>query len=213
MSRQARAFLATLMICLIVLPVAATAGWRSKEIGWHVTYTGGFSGTAIVQRDTAFTTLNGANTLDTTAVFSIDDADVLPRGYVGPVATDVVGATGAAAVQNDTTMTGFLVVQIDSAAAAVTNGTITVMIDGRMGGMGATTVNSSGWSRVDSTVTTIGAVADQSLQIPIRTLGKYASPLGFAQLRARTIGGTGVMSSVRCFLRYWKNNASGDVPR
>lgn len=210
MNRNARAFFATLMIGLLLLPVIASAGWRTKEIGWHISRIGGINGTSIVQVDTALTVLNGASVLDTSVVFTLDDADVPPRGLAAQ--SEVLGGPGVwgSAYQSDTTVVGFLVVQVDSTAAAVGNGTFTVHLEGRVGGYGATSANSSGWARIDSTVTTLGAVADQSLPIAIKTRGLYNSPLAFSQLRARTSGGTGTMGSVRLFLRWWKNDASNE---
>ncbi len=205
-----------LLVCLavfacLVAPVApAFAGWHTEELGWHISRIGGFDGTSIVQRDTALTTLNGANTLDTTATFSFDYTDVQGRGLVAPGVSGIQGtALGLSSTNSDTTVAGFLLVQIDSTSAAVTNGTFTIHLEGKVGGYSSNVAtNARGWTRVDSTVTTLGAVRDEALAIPIRTVGLYGSPLAFPTLRARTSGGTGIMGSVRVFFRYWKNDAS-----
>lgn len=213
MNRKTRGFAASLMIALLMVPVFASAGWHTDEIGWHVSYLAGTGAPQpIAQKDTVYTVVNGASVLDTTAIFTLDAADVIPRGLVAPAVTEVIGNPGVttAAYLSDTTVVGFLTLQPDSGstAPAVGNGTITIMIDGKIGGYGPNNSNAIGWSRIDSTVTTIGAVADQSIGIAIRTQGKYGTPLSFSTLRARTIGGTGTMGSCRVFLRWWKNDSS-----
>lgn len=212
MNRRTRGFLAILMIATMLLPQLSFAGWVTKEVGWHISYVGGIDGTSIVQRDTSKTVLNGANVLDTTATFTLNDADQLPRGLVAPGVTEVMGNPGVTigAYQSDTTIAGWLLIQCDSSAVpSVTNGNIGIYLEGKVGGYGPVTVNSTGWTRVDSLVVSHASATDYSDAIPIRTRGLYHSPLAFPQLRARTFSGTtALMSSVRVFLRYWRNDSS-----
>jgi len=208
MTRKTRGLAALCMLATLAIPIIASAGWHTDELGWHISRIGGATGTAIVQVDTAFTVVNGVSVFDTTAVFSLDRADVPPRG--NPVVS--LGAlAGSNTATNDTTVVAYLTLQPDSGtvAPAVGSGTITVMVEGKIGGYGPVAVNSSGWSRIDSTVTTLGSTSlDQSVTIPIRTIGKYSTPLGFSSLRVRTIGGTATLGACRSFLRWWENDSS-----
>ena len=201
MNRSVRAFLATIMIGLLLVPVVSTAGWHSKEVGWHVTHVSG-DGSSILQVDTLKTVLNGVNTFDTTAVFTLDMADRSMATGPAPVGTSSV---------LDSTASAFLVFQTDSAAVPVnTNGTFTLYTEGRQGGYGLSTSNARGWCRVDSTVITLGAAYDESFSFPIKTWGTYKSPWSYTQLRVRSAGGTGIMTACRVFLRWWNNDSANE---
>lgn len=199
----------TLFALTANLVTPAFAGWHTEELQWHISRIGGFDGTSIVQKDTAFTVVNGASVLDTTSAFSLDKADQMLRGMLNS------GGAGAGAAVSDTVNAGFLIIQPDSGGVpVVANGTFIFIIDGKVGG--ATTnaaTNARGWARCDSVNVTLGAVADEGLVIPIRSMGKYNSPYAFPTLRARTIGGTGTISSARVFFRFWRNDGGSQSGR
>jgi hypothetical protein len=205
------------VIALGSLPVQAR--WVQKEVKWQISYQGGSAtGTNIVVHDTTYAVFGGGTTtLDTTMGFSLDDADVPPRGSVGPDLNGISGnqSGGVAAYQSDTTILGYLVFQADSTAApTATMTSVTFKLDGRVGSFGPSpaVALSRGWVAQDSIVVDGRAArnltaADESIAIPIRTIGVYGNIRKWAELRGRTTAATGILSAARVFIRYWKADA------
>jgi hypothetical protein len=220
MKRHVSALLCLIATACYLVPAlvpTADARWVQKEIRWTTSYQGGCATcTNIVVRDTAYTVLNGAGVLDTTAAFSLDDADIPPRGSVAPGITEVGGiGTAAFAINSDTTVAGYIVFTADSTAApTATLSSLTVLIDGRVGGFGPSpaVALSRGWVKADSAVVNGAAgatltVGDESVSIPIRTISPYGNVRRWSELRARTTTATGILGACRVFIRYWKNDA------
>jgi len=212
MKRRIRSFFAFVLIAALSVPVFSQADWVQKEIQWKLSGVTG-DGASIYVRDTLKAVLGGGTTtLDTTGWFSLKDAQPLPRGTVAQGLTEVNGIpTAMYAYQSDTTVTAWLVFQADSTAApTATLTSITVLLDGRVGGYGPATALSRGWVKIDSTVVDGGAnrgnltLADESVAIPIRTIGVYGNVFRWSQLRARTTAATGILSGCRAFIRYWQ---------
>lgn len=210
MNRITRIILPALL-ALACIASTASAGWLMREVRWQNTYVGGITGTGIVVRDTAYTVLNGAAALDTTNSFTMDDADIPPRGSVSPGVT----SAGTSSV-SDTTVLGFLVFTADtSAVPTATLSSLTVLIDGRVGGFGPNSTVARGWVKADSALVNGAAggtltVGDESVAVPIRTISPYGNVRRWPQLRARTTLATGILSSCRVFVRYWKNDAANE---
>jgi len=201
-----------------MLPVLAQAEWVQKEIRWTVSGVTG-DGSSIYVRDTTRVVLGGGTTtLDTTGWFSIASAMPLPRGIVAPGLNGISGnqSGGVAAYQSDTTVIGYLVFQADSTAAPTASLTsISLLIDGRVGGLGPNTTLARGWVKSDSIVISSASglnmtgATDESIAIPIRTIGVYGSIFKWNQLRARTIAATGILSAARAYIRYWRPAVAG----
>lgn len=217
-----RSVFALLSLCALVGLMVfgmAEARWVQKEVKWQISYQGGSAtGTNIIVHDTAYAVFGGGTTtLDTTMGFSLDDADVPPRGQVSIGLNEQVAASaGGAAWQNDTTLVGYLVFTSDSsAAAAATMTALTMFIDGRVGGYGPSPAVSlsQGWVKQDSiaissaTGLNMTGATDQSIAFPLRTIGTYGNIRKWGELRAREVSATGTLSACRVFLRYWKNDA------
>lgn len=204
------------LVCLaaLMIPLLAQAGWKQKELRWTLSGVTG-DGSGIYIRDTTKVVLGGGTTtLDTTAWFTVSDATPVLRG-----AQDlrVVNGSLAGAAGNDTTIIGWLVFQADSSAApTATLTTMTMIIEGRGGGFGLNTSNARGWVKVDSVVVngSAGATGLETVIAPLRTIGAITGQntannlSAFEQLRARVLTATGILSSARVFVRYWKPNES-----
>lgn len=196
---------------LLLIPLNAQAGqWVTKEIKWNISNVGApFNATGIYVRDTTHQVLSG-DTRDTTGWFSLDDADIPPRGATGPGALGSLNVTNGSG--SDTTTIAYLVFQSDSTAApTATLSSLTILIDGRVGGFGNTATLARGWVKADSALVNGAAagtliVGDESVGVPIRSISPYGNIRRFGQLRARQTAATGILTSVRAFVRYWDND-------
>jgi hypothetical protein len=205
-------------LCLLTLfalsiPLVAHAEWVTKELGWRKSSIGPTgSSTGIWVRDTLHAPypIATSGTADTTADFSINDA---MRWSKSPT-----GTTGI-----DTAWVAYILIQQDSTGAgAPTVSSLTVEIDGRVGGFGPV-VNLARYTQLDSTVTTFvnsAGVYNYVLNVPVRALfglggtggngpenhlNLFYRMMAYPTLRARISAATGVMSgSLRAFIRYWK---------
>jgi hypothetical protein len=199
------------LLCLVV-PAMAHAGWETKEIKWRISSVGSPTNpTAIYVRDTTVTSIGP---VDTTASFSLDDAGVMPRGLLAPGIVGLAALWAHQSTQNDTTIIGYIVLCPDSSAVPTPAFTgVTALIDGRLGGFGAsgTVVNSIGWVKADSALANGAAgggmiLGDHTITFPIRTMSPYGGIFRFAELRARItgVGGATGLAAARVFLRYYK---------
>lgn len=210
MNRRIRSLFAGVMLCALAIPMVAQAEWVQKEIQWKLSGVTA-DGSSIYVRDTLKAMLGGGTTtLDTTGIFSLNDGQPLPRGVQS---SGVVNGSLAGAAFNDTTIAGWLVFQADTTATpTATLSTMTLIVEGRAAGFGPTAVLSSGWVKMDSVVVNVstGNVSMQTLLMQLRTIGPITGQnaanniFAFAQLRARVLTATGVLSSARAFVRYWR---------
>lgn len=219
MTRSVRKLFALATLVALCMPILAQAEWVQKEIRWTLSGVTG-DGTGIYVRDTTKALFGGGTTtLDTTGWFSLKDAQPLPRGAVAPGQAEVIGNPGVttAAYLSDTTIAGWLVFAADSTsgANACTMTALTVFIDGRAGAFGNAVTLARGWVKSDSIVVSsasgadMTSASDETVIVPIRTIGKYGNIFKWAQLRARISAATGTMSSCRAFVRYWRNAVTG----
>jgi hypothetical protein len=215
MNRLTRKFFAVLMLATLCIPALAQAEWVQKEIRWTISGVTG-DGANIYVRDTTRVVFGGGSTTsDTTGWFSLAQATT-QRGAQDP---RIVNGSLNGAAQNDTTIIGYLVFQADSSAVPTASlTTTTLIIEGRAGGFGgpATTL-ARGWVKVDSIVVN-GAAGNASMETivaPLRTITAITGQntinniQAFAQLRARTLTATGVLSACRAFVRYWRPSTIG----
>lgn len=205
-----RAFLAILTLFALAIPLTADAGrWVTKEIKWRISGIGptGVS-TTIWVRDTSTVVFGGrSTTTDTTGTFSLNDADIPPRGSLAN--PHGVGWT----TETDSLEFAYLVFQTDSAAMGTptvgTGAAFPVVIQGRVAAVGPASALSSGWVTADSIVLATGQGAYSTVAIPIRSCGIYGAGTGaniraFEELRAYNAGtGVGYLPSARAFLRYY----------
>lgn len=216
MTRSVRSFFGLALLVALAVPVLTQAEWVQKEIRWTLSGVTG-DGSSIYVRDTSKVVFGGGTTtLDTTGWFSLKDAQPLPRGALYPATADLLQGT---AFQNDTTIAGWLVFAADStnAANACTMTSLTVFIEGRAGAFGQPVTLARGWVKSDSLVvssatpatTGMTSASDETVIVPIRTIGVYGNIFKWAQLRARISAATGTMSSCRAFVRYWRNAVTG----
>jgi len=198
-----------------MLPVLAQAEWVQKELRWTLSGVTG-DGSGIYIRDTTKVVLGGGTTtLDTTGWFSLASAMPLQRGALSPGVSSIINNGSAG---NDSTIIGYLVFQADSAATPTTSlTTMTMLIDGRAGGFGTAVTLARGWVKVDSIVVN-GSAGNASLETivcPLRTITAITGQntinnlAAYAQLRARIISATGILSSARAFIRYWRPAVAG----
>ncbi len=205
MNRLSRKLSAALMLVVLCIPYVAQAEWVQKEIRWTLSGVTG-DGTGIYIRDTTKVVFGGGTTtVDTTGWFSLSYAQPLPRGILAPG----ISANGYSA--NDTTVAAYLIIQADSSATPTTTLTsMTLFTDGRAGGFGAPVTLARGWVKVDSIVASSASLygfngaSDESFAIPLRTMGIYGNIFKWEQLRCRISAATGVLSSARAFIRYWR---------
>jgi hypothetical protein len=190
----------------------AEAGkWVTKEIKWQISNQGAPTNAgAIYIRDTLYTALGP---VDTTANFSLDDADPIPRGVVAPGISEQGAVTASGfAYQSDTTVVAYVVLQSDSSAAPTSGLTsATMLVDGRVGGFGPATTLARGWVKADSTFVNGAAggtmiTGDESIAFPIRSISPYGNIRRWGTLRARISAAGTALSAVRVFLRYWDND-------
>jgi hypothetical protein len=208
--RIASLLLAVLSIGMFAQAVHA-GGWQTKEIKWQLSNVGTpTNATGIYVRDTLFNVLATGQT-DTTATFSLDDADPIPRGVVAP---GVINGSLAGATQSDTTVIAYLVMQPDTNAAVTSTLTgVTAIFDGRAVGTGAVTTLARGWVKADSAFVNGAAGAtlitgDESVALPIRTISPYGNIRRWQNLRARITCTAGLLSgSVRVYFRYYDADA------
>lgn len=212
------ATLLTVAFSLSAPRYADSGEWRTKEIKWMISSVGSpFSGTAIYVRDTTYNVL-AVGQADTMGWFTLDDADVPPRGHVAPGISQQGAVTASPySAQNDTTVIGYIVLQPDTSAAVTSTATsITVMIDGRGVGTGSVATLARGWVKADSVLLAGGAAGagvitgDESWAFPIRTISPYGNIRRWGQLRARVSAVVGGVFSgqIRAYLRYY--DAEGD---
>ncbi len=221
MNRSFRQFAAIAMLCTLLIPVVAQAEWVQKEIKWNISGVTG-DGASIFVRDTAKVVFGGGTTTrDTTGWFSLKYAQPIPRGLGSaqayPSATEEMGSPTAwgAAYQSDTTIAAYIVIQADSTAAPTATVTsVTIEVDGRVGAYGPSTTLTRGWVKQDSLVIDGGTnrgnltLADESVVIPLRTVGVYGPIWKWDQLRVHETAATGVLSAARAFVRYWRPNGN-----
>lgn len=205
-------FVLASLVCTIT---PAHAEWVTKPVRWLETYVGGASGTSIMVRDTLWDVI-AAGQVDTTIAFSIEDLDVPPRG-VAISGSQSIGTGGGATpalsgAGNDTTIVAWLVVMADSSAAITPTLTAaTCLFDGRINPIrAASSTPNTGWVKCDSALVNGAAggtliLANETVAFPIRSITPYGSIFRFQSLRARITGGTGILTSARAVLRYWKN--------
>ena len=80
MKRALLSFLA--VASLLTIPLAAHAEWVQKEVRWRISSQGApWDQSAIYVRDTLRTSIGP---VDTTASFSINEAQPVPRGLLAP---------------------------------------------------------------------------------------------------------------------------------
>lgn len=209
MNRHTRPTLAMLMLLVLTLPLVAQAEWVQKEIGYQLSGVTA-DGSAIYVRDTLKAMLGGGTTtLDTLGDFTLTEAQPLPRGSLGPGVSNTINNSSV----NDTTIIGYLVFQADSSGTPTTSlSTMTLIVEGRAGGLGTTTTLARGWVKCDSIVVngSAGNVSMETIVAPLRTIATITGQntlnnvAAFAQLRVRVLTATGVLSSARAFLRYWR---------
>lgn len=210
-----RKLFAVLCLLSLCLPMVASAEWVQKEIKWNISGVTG-TGDGIYVRDTSKVILGGGTTtLDTTGTFTLKFA-VPPRG-APPIAGTVNGTT-AGATNADSCAIAYLVFQADSTAApTATLSTMTLIVDGRSGGFGPTVTMGRGWVKCDSIVVNAAAgnAALETIIAPIANISRITgqntniSVQAFEQLRARVLSATGVLSSARAFVRYWRPTVAG----
>lgn len=215
MTGKLRSFFALCLMAALCIPVFSQAEWVQKEIQWKLSGVTG-DGASIFVRDTIKAMLGGGTTtLDTTGVFTLKQAQPLQRGAQsqGIVNGSLVGATA-----NDTTIIGYLIFQADSTAAPTASlTTMTIIVEGRAGGFGPITTMARGWVKADSIVVngTAGNASMETIVAPLRTIAAVTGQntinnlAAFEQLRARLISATGVLSSARAFVRYWRPTTTG----
>ncbi len=201
-------FTLALLGLLVLAAGPAHARWVTKEVKWQLSNQGApFNASAIYVRDTLYQVLSG-DTRDTTAGFTIDEAMPPPRGAVAPGTIGTANSTSGSL--SDTTVIAWLLFQVDSTAApTATLSSLTILIDGRVGGFGSTATLARGWVKADSALVNGAAggsliLADESIGVPIRTISPYGNVQRWGELRARQTAATGILSAVRVFLRYWK---------
>lgn len=214
-----RAFLAILTLFSLAIPLTAHAEWVTKEIKWRISGIGPTgTSTTIWVRDTSHTAVG----VDTTSGFTLDDAQVPPRGVapVGGAATNVTGTGAGPYVQNDTTVVAWILIQSDSSAATTATATnLTCVVDGRVGGFGSGTAGTfpatlgEGWVKADSTFINGAAgghfeTGNDSYGVPIRTISPYGNVMRWGELRARITVATGSIPAGRVFLRYFRQSVS-----
>lgn len=213
--RIASLLLAVLSFGIIAPNVSQAGGWVTKEVKWQLSNVGApYNPTGIYVRDTTYNVLATGQT-DTTATFSLDDADIIERGVVAPGIPEVNGIpTAMYAYQSDTTVVGYLVIQPDTSAAVTSTLTgVTAIFDGRAVGTGAVTTLARGWVKADSCFINGAAGAtmatgDESIALPIRSISPYGNIRRWQNLRARITCTAGLMSgSCRIFLRYYDDDA------
>lgn len=220
MTRLTRFCFAVLVGMVLFAPSLAHAGWHTKEIKWRISNVGGNNGTSIFIRDTTYTLLgvDQGGVADTSADFSLDDADPIPRSVAAPPGLtgnfSAGGTTGWAGAPNDTMTIGYLILTADSLAApAATITSMTCLIDGRVGPYGTTVTRARGWVKADSALVSGAAggtliLGNESIAVPIRSITPYGNVWRWPWLRARITASTGFLSSCRVFLRYWSNDSS-----
>ncbi len=199
----------SLLAAIFCLPDAASAKWVQEEIKWQISSVGTPTDpTGIYVRDTLYNVLAAGQT-DTTNEFSLNKATAMPRGVTGPgTGVNLIGATGS-----DTTVIGWIIACPDSNVAGTsTLSSLTMFVDGKAGGFGATTALSMGWVKQDSALVssaganglTLHIVGNETVTIPIRTVSPYGFTQRYDQLRARLVTNTGLISGrIRVFIRYW----------
>lgn len=204
---------ALLALATLFLPLTAHAGhWVTDPHTWRISYQGGCATcTNIIVRDT-LANLIAAGRVDTVSDFSLNRARPIPRGAVAPGTLGSINTTNGSG--SDTTVVGYIVFQCDSASAPTTPtlSSMTVLIDGRMGGFGSNTTLARGWVKADSALINGAAggtliAGDETIAVPIRTISPYGNVMRWQDLRARITAATGVMSgAVRVFIRYWTDD-------
>lgn len=191
-----------------VLP--AQAKWFNEPLGWTISSVGTqFNPTGINVRDTAYTVFGGA-AVDTTAIFSLDNAMPLLRGTIGSsvtgggaVATPAYGPYGS-----DTCVVAYFVIEQDSAATGtitIGSSSATIILEGRAGGFGSAATLAGGWAKADSIVLPATQLAtNPTVFYPLRTIGPYGNILAYATYRIRTLANAGLLPAARAWIRYWK---------
>lgn len=205
-----RSLLALFAVLALLIPAAVNAAWVTDPLSWRETYVGGSNGTSIVVRDTLYDVV-AAGQADTSWTFSLDRAMVPFRG-MAPPGVNTVGSTNISnGNQSDTTTVAWLVFACDSSVAVTpTLTSLTVLFDGRMGPVRAlTAATDAGWVKADSALVNGAAggtliLANETVAVPIRTISPYGSVLRYDTLRARVTSATGVLTSCRLYLRYWR---------
>lgn len=184
-------------ISLAFLSHPADAKWVQREIKWTRMSQGSpYSGTAIYVRDTSLTLLNGGGVLDTTGIFSLDDAQAF-----------VLQSASGAASRGDSLGMGFLVFQQDTTANTTPAiSSLQMVVQGRAAAAGPANVI-QGWVNIDSTSVTCVA-GTNPIVFPIRLRQTLAQTVGsnlqaFEMLRAFTTDAVGTLASCRAFVRYW----------
>lgn len=219
MNRTVRSFFAFVTLLALAIPIVVRAEWVQKEIGYQLSSVRDDNGSIWV-RDTLKAMLGGGTTtLDTLGDFSLKWAQPLPRGAQAP---GIVNGSVNGAAMNDTTIIGYLVFQADSSAApTATLSTMTLIVEGRVGGLGPATSLARGWVKCDSIVVngSAGNAALETIVAPLRTIATITGQntlnnlAAYDNLRVRVLSATGVLSSARAFVRYWRPTLSYSGPQ
>lgn len=202
-----------LAVLSLLIPLTSHAEWVTKEVKWRISGIGPTgTSTTVWARDTIYQAVN----VDTSAVFSLDDATVPPRG-VAFSGGGTISASGTAFHPNaqDSTTIAWLLIQSDSSVATTATATnVTVLVDGRVGAygpnpQGLATGNAEGWVKADSVFINGAAggtmtTGDDSYGIPIHSVSPYGNVLRWPDLRARVTTATGSIPAARIFLRYYR---------
>lgn len=212
MKRFALSLLTLFAVFATAIPPELYGGsWVTKEVRWRISSVGSPTDpTAIYVRDTLRTSIGP---VDTTSVFTLNDADVPPRGLLAPGVVGQAAANVTVNSVNDTTIIAYLVLAPDTSGTPPTPAftSVTALIDGRLAGLGTAPVtNGVGWVKADSALAN-GAVGggmilgDQTISFPIRTMSPYGGIFKYNELRARItgVGGATGLAAARVFLRYW----------
>lgn len=204
----------------LLIPLTAHAEWVTKEIQWRQSGVGPLgTSTGIWVRDTIKTAVG----VDTTSVFTLDNATVPPRGAAGTNRLGASGTTGQYPPNSaDTTVVAWIIIQSDSSAATTATATnLTAIIDGRVGGFGSGTYGNfpatlgEGWVKADSVFINGAAgghfeTGNDSYGFPIFSISPYGNVLRWPELRARITVATGSIPAARVFLRYYRPNVSNE---
>ena len=202
-----------LAVFALLTPLVAQAEWVTKEIKWRISGIGPTgTSTTIWVRDTTYQAVGGTAGGDTTATFSLDDATVPPRGATLPVnATGQIAELDPRPLVSDTCTVAWLLIQADSSAATTATATsVTVLFDGKVGGIGGSAATlGEGWVKADSAFINGAAggtmtTGDDAYGIPIRSASPYGNVLRWGELRARVSPATGSIPAARVFLRYYR---------
>jgi hypothetical protein len=109
----------------------------------------------------------------------------------------------------------WIIIQADSSVATTATATnVTMLIDGRVGGLGAAATLGEGWVKADSSFINGAAggtmaTGHDSYGIPIKTISPYGNVQRWPELRARITTATGSIPAGRVFLRYFRPHVSG----